>query len=605
MRIRKVNTSLKLVIIIFVALSVLVIVPNIPKSYAHAFVIYSDPAPSTSVNTPPSQIEIDFVDPIDMRYSVIKVLDSNGKAVQNNDWHFITPDHEKTVVTLPTIPDGIYTVYTKVLDAADGHTTTNAFVFAVGVPVPASLLNAKTNISFTDIVSIQDTLARYPSLLGQIIVVGSTFSTLWLWRPISRISNLKNIFDSTRIKIDRAMIKLTLIGSIIILGGDFAMIAAAAYSINAGLLDAINTSFGNMWLIRLSLSAALFGVTLVTYFHQKKSNAVLSQNHVGILFGIGVAVLVTTTLISHAMASGKILPPIFDFVHNVVSSLWIGGVIYLAFVFVARLKEMTDDRASLNVLSIVIPRFSVVVISILGIVVVTGPALLYSLENNLSITLASIYGEILIIKLSLAGAMIVLGAFNQRIIQKKAINAIEILPTSHNSTELNGGDSFNNKRKSIVSLFNKSIKIEAIIGFVLIASIALLVDSGTPGIQFQNELAQQQQQIPHVYAFTTPIDLFQNKFTETSITDSGNKIVLSIDPFYAGTNNVTISYLDKNNNPIIINSTNITLEQIDKGIGPLVVNDAQQIAPGVFSINSPAFAIPGHWQAQVEGVTTQ
>jgi copper transport protein len=603
---RRAKTSLKLIVLIFVSLSILVAVPNIPKSYAHAFVIYSDPAPSTSLNKPPSQIEIDFVDPIDIRYSMIKVLDSNGKSVQNNDWHFISPDHQKTLVTLPPIPNGIYTVYTKVLDAADGHTTTNAFVFAVGVPVPANLLNSKTNVSFTDIVSIQDTLSRYPSLVGQIIVVGAAFSSLWLWRPISRISGLKTALESTRIKMDKSMTKIVLVGSIVILGGDFAMITAAAYSINAGLLEAINTSFGNTWLIRMALSSALFGIALILYFKQKKSNTILAKNQVATLFGIGIAVLTTTSLISHGAASGKILPPIFDFVHNLVASLWIGSVIYLAFVLVPRLKEMQDDLAGMSVVSLIIPRFSTVVVALLGIVVITGPSLLYSLENNLSITLASIYGEILIIKLSLACAMISLGAFNQRIIQKRAINAIPLSSSNDKSeTPSSGYDSYGNKGKSILAQFEKSIKVEVVIGFVLIASIAFLVDSGTPGIQFQNELVQQQQQIPHVFAFTAPLNSLQNKFTETGITDEGNKIVLSVEPFYAGTNKVTISFLDQNNKPININSTKITLNQVDKGIGPLAVNEAQQISPGVFSVNTAAFAIPGHWQAQVEGITTQ
>jgi len=122
----------------------------------------------------------------------------------------------------------------------------------------------------------------------------------------------------------------------------------------------------------------------------------------------------------------KILPPIFDFVHNVVASLWIGSVIYLAFVVMPKLKQMQDDHASMSVLSLIIPRFSTIVVALLGIVVITGPSLLYVLENNLSLTLASIYGEILVVKLSLAGAMIGLGAFNQRIIQQKAFNAIPL-----------------------------------------------------------------------------------------------------------------------------------------------------------------------------------
>jgi copper transport protein len=605
---RGTKSTIKIILLVFVAVSVLVVVPNIPKSYAHAFVIGSNPAPATSLNTPPSQVEVDFVDPIDMRYSQIKVLDSNGKTVNNNDWHFITDDHEKTVVTLPSIPNGIYTVYTKVLDATDGHTTTNAFVFAVGEPVPQNLLNAKTNVSFTDIVSIPDAIARYPSLVGQIIVVGAAFSSFWLWSPISKIPALRNTFESTRIKIDKSTTKIVLIGSIIILGGDVAMISAEIYSINAGFLDAINTTFGNLWLVRMVLSLALFGVALVAYLKQKQSNTILPKSQVVALFGIGIAVLTTTTLISHGAASGKMLPPILDFAHNVVASLWIGSVIYLAFAVMPRLKQIQDYHAGASVLSLIIPRFSTIVVTLLGIVVMTGPTLLYVLENNLSLTLASIYGEILIAKLSLACAMIGLGAFNQSIIYRKALNAISIsLPDTHNTPipiNQNGSSNRDNNKKSILVQFDKSIKIEAIIGFVLIASIAVLVDSGLPGIQFQDELVQQQQQIPHVFAFTTPI-VSSSQFTETGFTDTGDKIVLSIDPFYSGKNNVTLSFFNSNNNPIdTINSTKITLNQIDKGIGPIEVDSAQKIAPGVFSVSTAAFAIPGHWQAQVEGVTT-
>lgn len=602
-------SSSKIILVIVVALSVLVISPNIPKSYAHAFVTYSSPAPFTSLNTPPSQIEMDFVDPIDMRYSSIKVLDSNGKAVQNNDWHTITPDHEKTVVTLPPdIPNGIYTVYTKVLDASDGHTTTNAFVFAIGEPIPQNLLNTKENVSFSDIVAIPHALARYPSLVGQIIVAGAAFSSLWLWKPVSRISGLRDTVESTRVKIDKSMTKIVLIGSIIILGGDAAMIAAEASAINAGFLDTLNTAFGNLWLIRLVFSLALFGIAFIVYIKQKKSNTVLPKSQVAVLFGIGIAILATTTLISHSAASGKILPPIFDFAHNVVASLWIGSIIYLAFVMMPKLKEMQDRGASLSVLSIIIPRFSTIVVALLGIVVITGPSLLYSLENNLSITLGSIYGEILIIKLSLAGVMIGLGALNQRIIQKKDISITHFSPSSVQNGILAvdhaSEDNKSHKAKSILLKFDKSIKIEAIIGLILIVTIALLVDSGTPSIQYQNELAQQQQQIPHIFAFSTPLDSLQNQFTETRVTDNGN-IVLTMDPYYAGKNNVTISFLDHNNKPININSTDITLNQVDKGIGPLVIDNAQEISPGVFSVNTAAFAIAGHWQAQVEGVTTQ
>ncbi|MDR3782820.1 MAG: copper resistance protein CopC [Candidatus Nitrosotalea sp.] len=596
--------SNKIILSVFVSLFVLAIISGIPKSYEHAFVIDSSPAPASSVNTVPSQIEIEFVDPIDMRYSQIKVMDANGKSIQNNDWHFTNNEHTKTAVSLPPdTPNGIYTVYTKVLDATDGHSTTNAFVFAIGQPIPQNLLNAKTNISFTDVVSIPDSIARYPSLVGQIIVVGAIFSSFWLWRPVSRISALNDATKLMRSRIDKSTTKIVLIGSIIILAGDVAMIVSESLSINSGILEAIGTTFGNLWIVRMVLSLALFGMALFSYLKQKKSNTILSKSQIIILFALGIAILTTTTLISHGAASGKLLPPILDFIHNVVASLWIGGVIYLTSVVAPKLRQAQDEKSSISILLLIIPQFSTITITLLGLVMITGPFLLYALESNLSLTLASIYGEILIIKLSLATTMIGIGAFHHYATHRNALRSVTLSHIPHSTISQDYKTGKNETEKSILTKFDKSIKIEAIIGLVLIASIAILVDSGTPSIQFQNELVQQQQQIPHVFAFTSLASLVQNKFTETSFTNNGN-IILTADPFLAGKNNISISFVDSKNNPININSTKITLTQVDKGIGPIAVNDAVKISQGVFSVDTAELAIPGHWQAQVEGITT-
>ena len=615
----KSKSSTKIMLFILVSFSILIIAPSIPRSYAHAFVVGSDPPPFASLSKAPSQVEVDFIDPIDINHSQIKVLDANGKDVANNDFHYVSGDKTKAVVSLPyNLPNGIYTVYTKVLDETDGHTTTNAFVFALGQPIPQDLLHKKESVSFSDIVSVYDAIARYPALIGQIIVVGALFSSFWLWKPLAKVSALKDAFGPTRVKIDNSMTKLVLIGSIIILGGNAAMILSEMHSIDSGFIDAASTNFGQMWTVRMSLSAALFGLALVTYLKQRKSDKLVSKGLVAALFGLGISVLTTTTLISHGAASGIFLALVFDFVHNVVASLWIGGVIYLAFVVAPILKSMIDDRLSISILTVVIPRFSTVVVGLLGVVAMTGPSLLYELEKSISITLASIYGEILIIKLALAGAMIGFGAYHQVILYRQARRTIPIASTQNHSVAMpiipqitikSGNHSI-----PVVKHFSRFIRIEAIIGFLLIASIAVLVDSGLPPTQFQNELSQQKNQVPHVYAFSTPL-VAQNQFAETRFTDNGDKIVMSITPYYSGKNNVTLSFFDSNGNPLNgINATSITLNQVDKNIGPLVVgynpdtqktSNVEKVAPGVFSISTSAFAIPGHWNAQVEGITSQ
>lgn len=572
--------------------SIIFVIPNIPNSFAHAFVTKSDPTSGQSLLTQPSKVDVYFSDPIDIRYSQLKVLNSNGDEIQEKDQHYINNDQTALSVSLPpTLKDGVYTVTTKVLDQTDGHVTKNAFVFAIGQAVPQNLVNPVSN-SYQEI-SVPEAIARFPALLGQVMVIGISFATLWLWGPVSRISWLENALAETRIKIDRSMLKLALIGSIILLCSGFAMIAVQAYSINAGILDAINTKFGSIWMIRMIVSAALLALSFTMYQKIKKSNMIPPESHVIGLLGTGLVILATTSLISHGAATGKMLPLILDFIHNVVASIWIGGLAYLAFILMPKLKQLGNDNVNVSVISILIPRFSTITITILGAIVITGPFLLYSLESNLALTLASTYGKILILKLSFAATLIAIGAYNQMIIHRQAFSATRVLTTKTTGITTETRDS-----KSVVSKFSKSTKIESMIGIALIASVAVLVDSGVPSSEFQNQLQFIQEQ--NVFALVTDNTVSGNEFTETQFIENGSRIVLAINPFSIGNNGFEISFLDSNKNLVDMKSVQLRLTQVDKGIGPITIN-ATQVSTGVFSANS-AFGFPGHWNARVEGV---
>ena len=581
------------VFLIIIVISSIILISNIPNSYAHAFVTKSDPAQSQSLATQPSKVDVYLSDPIDIRYSQLKVLDSNGNEVQGKDQHYINNDETTLSVSLPSgLKNGVYTVTTKVLDQTDGHVTENAFVFAIGQVIPQNLVNPKTSSIYQE-VSIPEAIARFPALVGQVMVVGISFATLWLWGPISRISWLTTALAETRIKIDRHMIKLAVIGSVILLSSGFAMIAVQAYSINTGILDAISTKFGTIWIIRMIASATLFALSFTMYQKIKKSNAILPKSHVLGLLEIGLIVLVTTSLISHGAATGKIFPLILDFIHNVVATLWIGGIFYLAFVIMPKLKLLINENISVPIISILIPRFSIVTIAILGAIVITGPFLLYSLENNLALTLASIYGKILIVKLSLAATMIAIGAYNQMIIHRRAFNTTTILVTKSKATEKM------DESKTILSKFSKTTKIEFIIGIALLASVAVLVDSGVPSSEFQNQLQLIQES--NIFALATTDNLLTgHEFFETQFVENGSRIVLTINPFSTGNNDFKISFLDYNKNPIDMKSAELRLTQVDKEIGPITI-DAQQVSTGVFSVNT-SFGFPGHWNLRVEGV---
>jgi copper transport protein len=629
-----VSSSIMVVAVFSILMSISL--PYIPESYAHAFVINSNPSSSQTLKSPPTKVEVYLSEPVDLRYSKLNVIGPDGKQIDNKNVQYSNGDEAALSVTLsPDIKDGIYTVSTKMLSQIDGHVTDNAFVFGVGeavVPNSISSESLQQSSWSSSQLSILDAIARFPALVGQVMIVGAAFGTLWLWKPVSKISWLKSAFAQTRNRVDRSLVRLIVIGSVILVVSDFGMIYVQAYSINTGIGDAIATKFGTIWIARTVESFVILAIAAVIYLKLKKtSSAIPSKYDILSILVVGIAILVTTTLIGHSAAVGNAVPITIDFIHNLAASIWIGSVIYLAFVVVPKIKKAPlDEYVKASAVSIIIPRFSTISVLILGIIVITGPFLLYILENNISLTLASLYGKALIAKLVLAAVMISIGGYNQIVIHRQALKVAAIamstsstLPTrnlgnrkispmkrrqgsalqtaNNNHNELPSSsfppNSYRpyNSHMSAVSKLNMSTKVEAIIGILLLAAVAVLVNTGLPASEFQSQ--QQQLQQIQTQAQTLPSENIKYQ-TFTKFVENGSRVKLVIEPFTPGNNNFKISFLDQNRNFLDIKSVKMKLTQIEQGIGPIEV-ETKKISKGIFSANA-AFGLSGKWNVLVE-----
>lgn len=67
-----------------------------------------------------------------------------------------------------------------------------------------------------------------------------------------------------------------------------------------------------------------------------------------------------------------------------------------------------------------IPRFSIAFIISVGIVIITGPLLLWFLESDVGLITESVYGQLIILKIAIASVMVALGGFFQFRVQKTA-----------------------------------------------------------------------------------------------------------------------------------------------------------------------------------------
>ncbi len=99
---------------------------------AHAGLDSSDPAPSSVLATGPSEIFLDFDEPVTVASDSIELVDQTG-AVLDIGAPEVSPTDSTVVVAgdVPELDDGLYVVAWRVV-SADGHVSEGAFTFEVG-----------------------------------------------------------------------------------------------------------------------------------------------------------------------------------------------------------------------------------------------------------------------------------------------------------------------------------------------------------------------------------------------------------------------------------------------------------------------------------------
>lgn len=563
--------------VLLVAVISAVALASMPRSFGHASLVDSTPAPFASVQATPREVIAYFSEPIDISYSTMTVLSADGSHVDMGDVRHVDGDTSTLAVSVqPGLPEGVYTVTTRVLSAVDGHVTESAFTFGIGVsPGGEGPSGAPSRI-----LQPTESASRFPGMVGQVMVVGAAFGSLWLWRPLERVPWLASALAAQRHAIDRNMIKLVIIGAGLVIGSNIAMIVVQAIDIGTGIPEAIATKFGNVWMTRMIESSILMIIALFVFRRLARTGASPSRAEMLAILVMGIAVLVTSSLIAHGAATGEVTAILLDFFHNAAASIWIGGLILMGFVAVPKILAVADERTRATAISIFIPRFSTIIVTILGLSLITGPLLLFLIESDLSLTLASMYGRILVIKLALAGVMVAMGAYSQFVIQKKAV-----LATTAGSSVQAGS----------YTRFAKSLKIESGVGIALLLMVSLMANSALPAGEFPQYGRQDQQA-----AFAD--QPAPTTYEQTLYTPAG-KAKMSIDPFIVGQNRFTLAFFNTDGSPADISSATIKLTQVERGIGPISIDTTRQ-QDGTFVANA-AFSLPGRWSIQVEGASQQ
>jgi len=609
------------------------------NAYAHPVYVDSSPKQFQSLEQSPDKVIVYFSEALVLQYSQISVIDSDGNRVDDGVAENYNGDPSTLTTNLKeNLPKGTYTINTKVLSAVDGHVVDNSVVFSVGEEaISAAGLGVETTFtskSIFELISFDNSLSRVPGYIGQILILGAPFMFLWVSKPLLQYNHAFMQMNSIFVAIRRNLIKLIIISDILVIFSVIAMAVAQALSIGANIIDVFSTEFGEVLIIRLIISIILLIISFIFYNKYKKRPLYNIKNNKELLLIIllGLAILFTNSLISHAAAleDEGTLPIFLDYFHGIAASIWIGGLVFLAFNFVPQIlqikKEIENESENINVnelksriiISIVIPRFSIIILPILASIVLTGPALLWSIENNLFTTFSSLYGKILILKLTLAMIMVAMGAYHEFVTHSKLSKSI-IKKVRDGSAEIITTTATN--LSSQTRRFHILLRIESIIGIALLFVVSLMTNMVLPSGEFptlDNDNSDNLSLSQEINPLTSSNNqanatLENNNGYLTDIYTNNQKVQVKLEPASIGENTMTVSFTDLNNisssssssnqNNANIENTTLKLNQIEKKIGPIQL-EMEKIADGVFSATIPISTL-GIWNIEIQGKTLQ
>lgn len=522
----------------------------IPAAYAHPLIVDSNPKASTNVGAGLTQIRIDFSETVDLDFSYIKIFDNNGNQIDEKNTRYLQPDDESTlVVTTPPLQDGVYTVSTKVLSKIDGHLVPYAFVFGVGdveLPPPPQ-------ITIEQEIYFPEAAARFPGIVGQVIVLGAVISSLLIWRGAQNKTWIRENLEFQKFYHSKFS-TITGIALFAVFASNILMLAIQTIRLQVSASDVIETSFGTIWIIRMGLSVVL----LATWFLFENKTAASMKKQLLIL-GLSLALISTTTAIGHGAASEQLSAIVIDYIHNLIAAVWIGGIIFFGFVLLPAFTKLDNTKKELASL-LMIPRFSSVIIASLGVVIITGPTLLWLLEDDIVLLSQSYYGLLIIGKIAIGSAMVALGGYNQFKIQKTAERSL-------------------NSNILVHQKLKRSLRTEAMLGIILLGVVALLTNSSLPASQGEETRSL----IPDGFSTLA--------FSENSRFD------VNITPLKSGTNKISVLASDPQGNPFDDVEIKVKVSNPQKNISPIEIPLARS---GDRYEGDMTFGFSGNWNVELD-----
>lgn len=533
---------------------------------AHASFARAEPPPNSVLPEHTHLITIWFTEPLEPGFSEIQVLDASGQRVDSGNSQILEDDPMAMSVSLPTLPDGTYTVAWRNVSTVDGHSLRGSYVLSFGEAMSGAPTEATSTVERAPF----EPLARGLTLIGALAVAGGLLFERLLILPIffkagaaPETVALGNRLVRRARRVMWLALLLFIIGSVVQLVGQ----AATLFNVSLGEMQMLyvnvilrTTDWGGLWLWRLWLFSVLaiymLASALIAAPLEAEDEDLVTRIAGAIALAAALALLLVISLTSHAAAMGSLRIPalISDYLHMLASAVWVGGLFHFALAAYPLFQLEAAQRGAL--LAELVPRFSTLAILSVGTLIITG---LYSSWAQVGVlpALLTPYGLTLLGKLALLVPLLLLGA----------VNLLRVSPELRSEPKAG-------------SLLKRIVSVEALLGLAILLVVGLLTGS---------EPARQA-------AAREGIGQERTLTFEDSV--EGAQIEMALEPALTGENRLTVQLQDVRGRPIT-NASDILIElsYLDTDLGPTSLRAEAGEEEGEYVVSDVFFSVAGNWQA--------
>ena len=606
------------------------------ESQAHAILLRSEPAKDAVVSVSPGQVRLWFSEDLNPALSTVTIVNQANAQVDAGNAHVSAGDpREMDIALKPHLPPAVYVVIYRSASNADGHLLSGSFLFTVVGPDgtaptgrPGSLPGINTLGGGSRTASPAGQLDG-PALVNLLMItlmeVGAVFwvgTSLWLRFVLAPVAaeheEMHSVSQRVRARFVRRFALPTLLVMLLAHGG---LLLGQALTLTGGQLDralapsilgSLVTSgrFGLFWLIRVSI---LLLALLLSTFEVWDIQRLRQVNHVlqwGQLL-LGLALLIAMALSSHAAAvTGSIVTTalVADWLHLIAAALWVGGMGAIAVVYLPTLRQIPlSERAS--TLLTVLPSYSPYAVIGVLLMAVTGPFSATVHLTSWEQLATTAYGQVLLVKVLLVGAMLVTSAFHVFWLRprlKQAYQQDELTMTRRTSQLSAAGIHSSSIQFPIEAsstafsvtrceerLARYTQRLMRVLRFEPMLGVAVLLCVGLMNV-FAGTLA------PSASTSPRPAPSRSTTFHTTATTLDGTfTVALAVNPNRAGTNTFTVGVSERSSGRAVTNiGVSLYTTHLDTDIGTGTVN-LQPDGTGHFSARGD-LTLSGHWQIRMQ-----